>query len=368
MRFYQVFKILIAFILIILNTIVITILTDYSVNQIFAPQIFLSSEWIFNLNVSQYSSIIRESKMNNKIKQLKFETTIFSDIQEDQASFKSLQKNLNCVILTDQNIMVYLNVLHILPITLMSISVWKKSKFYRIECEFNAHINADVRSFRMAVVDTRYLSDSLKVIQMQTPVYVNTSLPKFKAVASCVHMLRNLDETRVKHTLDWIRIQKTIGIAKIRIYLMEKNQLLLQQVKANYQNFVEIVEYKTQFSELCHMQIENKNQNLNSSLFNQFYEDCESAFVKHFNMSDEMVSNSHERLQSNDCLLKFKYNYEFVVNYDIDEFILPRQMSSPSHINCNNSNALKAQTYKYNIYEFIRKLSDSYMMKQVFDF
>ena len=330
-------------------------------------KIFTSNDWIFNWNVSQYSSIIRESKINNSTKLLKFETTIFSDLQEDQASLKSLKTYLYCLILTDQNIMVHVKVTRILPIRLMDISVWKKSKFYRIECELNAHINADVKSFRTAVVDTRYLLDSFKVFQMQTPVYVNTSLPKYKAVASCVHMLRNLDEKRVKHTLDWIRIQKKIGIAKIRIYLLEQNELLLRQVKANYQNFVEIVQYKSKFSELCHMQIENRNRNLNSSLFRRLHDDCQSAYEKHFNMSDKMVVNSHERLQSNDCLLKFKYNYEFVVNYDIDEFILPRQMEASSHMSCNNSIVLKAQTNKYNIYEFIRKLSDSYWIKQVFE-
>ena len=67
--------------------------------------IFLSNKWVFNFNVSQYSSIIRESLLinNQKTKLLTFESTIFSDIPEsDFRHFRGLEKNLLCLILTDR--------------------------------------------------------------------------------------------------------------------------------------------------------------------------------------------------------------------------------------------------------------------------
>ena len=343
---------------------IIAIISIYHKMYINSFTIFLSNEWIFNFNVSQYSSIIRESLLesNQRAKLLTFESTIFSDLPESDFQFKDLKNNLLCMILTDQYEIVNASLTKFLSINLMGISIWKKSKFYRIECELNTHIDADVSVFRLAVVDTRYLSDSIKVLHMQTPLFVNTSFPKAKSVASCVHMLRNLTEQRVNYTMDWIRIQKSIGIAKIRIYSLEKNELLLQRVEKNYKELVEIVDYKTKLNDICHLQLQNKIQNSNSNLYRKLYEDCESAFAKHFLMSDAMVSNSHERLQSNDCFLKFKHNYEFVVNYDIDEFILPRQIESESNSQLIIS---KVQTSKYNLYEFVKKLSDSYKKKPV---
>ena len=216
----------------------------------------------------------------------------------------------------------------------------------------------------MAVVDNRYLVDTIEMLHMQTPIYVNTSIPKAKSVASCVHMLRNITEKRVDYILDWIKIQKNIGVAKIRIYLMEKNELLLRKIGMSYKSLVDIINYKTEMSELCQVQLKNKIQNPNSSLFARLYDNCVSSFEKHFNLTDIMVLNSHERLQSNDCFLKFKHNYEYVVNYDIDEFILPRRLGNYS----NNSScfASKSQKAKYNLYEFIKNISDSYQKKQVY--
>ena len=283
-----------------------------------------SNEWIFNCNISQYSSIVHESLIdNNRSKLFTFESTIFSDLPAHLLNNNQLKKNLICVILTDRNETVYTNLSNFLSISLMPISIWKKSQFYRVECELNVNLNANISVFKMAVVDNRYLVDTIEMLHMQTPIYVNTSIPKAKSVASCVHMLRNITEKRVDYILDWIKIQKNIGVAKIRIYLMEKNELLLRKIGMSYKSLVDIINYKTEMSELCRVQLKNKIQNPNSSLFARLYDNCVSSFEKHFNLTDIMVLNSHERLQSNDCFLKFKHNYEYVVNYDIDEFILP---------------------------------------------
>ena len=328
---------------------------------------FTTNEWIFNCNVSQYSSIMRETLAdNNRSKLIKFESTIFSDLAANL--HQNLDKNLQCAILTDKKEKVYSNLTNFLSISLMGISVWKKSRFYRVECELKVPANANTRLFKMAIVDTRYLADSVKMLHMQAPMIVNTLLPKSKSIASCVHMLRDLNEKRVNHTLHWIKIQKIIGIAKIRIYLMEQNELLLQQVEKNYKDLVEIVVYNTKLNQLCDFQLKNKIQNSNSEFFNKLYDNCVSSVEKHFNMQDLMVSNSHERLQSNDCFLKFKYIYEYVVNYDIDEFILPRQieLDYSNSQDCKlNSIASKVQISKYSLYNFVKSITTNSHKNQV---
>ena len=75
--------------------------------------------------------------------------------------------------------------------------------------------------------------------------------PKKKAVAHCVHMLRDLDRRRLKHTSTWLKIQKSIGIAKIRMYvttLQDASNLSNEIQKLNYTDFVEVVHYRLSFS------------------------------------------------------------------------------------------------------------------------
>lgn len=55
---------------------------------------------------------------------------------------------------------------------------------------------------------------------------------------------------------------------------------------------------------------------LNSLCRNLFY----TWFGDHF-----QAFNTQESVATNDCYASFKYDYEFVTNYDFDELILPRK-------------------------------------------
>ena len=71
--------------------------------------------------------------------------------------------------------------------------------------------------------------------------------PKRKAVAHCVHILRNV---KIGNIRKWLKIQKTIGIAKVRMYDIGigNEQKLIEEIRLNYTGFVDIVDYKTNFS------------------------------------------------------------------------------------------------------------------------
>jgi hypothetical protein len=64
-------------------------------------------------------------------------------------------------------------------------------------------------------------------------------------------MLRNLDIKRLKDINIWLKIQKSIGMAKIRMYvitLQDASNLSKEILKLNYTDFVEVVYYKLSFS------------------------------------------------------------------------------------------------------------------------
>ena len=90
-------------------------------------------------------------------------------------------------------------------------------------------------------------------------------------------------------------------------------------------------------------------------------------------MSRILVDNSHERLQSNDCLMKYRYEYQYVTNYDIDEFILPRKVTNKNKnkIECKANQTRLVGHEKntdYSIYEFAKDLGREYGEDQVNQF
>ncbi len=104
------------------------------------------------------------------------------------------------------------------------------------------------------------------------------------------------------------------------------------------------------------------------------YYNCKKAYHKHFNSSDSLVNNSHERLQSNDCLLRYSFEYQYVTNYDVDEVIIPRSkkfyrdlISYPS----NNDSLNTRLDQPVNIYDYTASLAgmhDLFQVKKIFNF
>lgn len=74
--------------------------------------------------------------------------------------------------------------------------------------------------------------------------------------------------------------------------------------------------------------------------------------------------NYHEKVCTNDCLLNFKYQYEFTTNYDFDEIIFPRKFLTNDHTyfnsaqNCTSS--LDNFNFNYSMYDYAMRLSQLY--------
>ena len=172
--------------------------------------------------------------------------------------------------------------------------------------------------------------------------------------------MRNFDQVRKKRLLNWIEIQKNIGIKEMRFYVLNATDDTIKTIKEKYsEDFIKIVIHHTSFENVCQKEIKRLEKNPNSLLFKKQYNACEKAFRLHFDLSDNLAFNTHERINTNDCFYHFKYQYEYVTNYDFDEVILPRSIKSFKGFNCNNS-INNFRKFNYNLYEFADELFSSY--------
>ena len=70
-------------------------------------------------------------------------------------------------------------------------------------------------------------------------------------------------------------------------------------------------------------------------------------------MTKQFTLNAHERINTNDCYLKFKHQYELVTNLDLDEIIFPRQKNVMTSFELNNMS--RVDSPNYNIYNYAKK-------------
>jgi hypothetical protein len=184
-------------------------------------------------------------------------------------------------------------------------------------------------------------------------------------------MVTNLDKNeRLKKLSDWIDIMNKIKYAKIKLYLYNvdnSSKNVINELQKKYsKGFIELINYDTSFEKLCQYSIRKLNETPDSKMYQFLYTNCKTSFDKHFRMSDLMVYNSHERMISNECLQSFRYEYEFVTNYDFDEIIFPRLNDSENFnfVNLDNltENRLlnSEEINKYQIYDYAKKLQNKY--------
>jgi hypothetical protein len=367
------------YVFLIIHTIILIVLVNlYLVNFEFGKKnifenyyVVNQNEWIFNFNVTQYSSIISTDKENNLI----VESLIFYDHLEN---WNYRKENTKCVLNSNEDL-IELESFEVMDIALMGIGFFPKA-FCRIKCKLNKGIlNENQRKqVKVAIIDKKYFSyfntqfnRSKNLLTFQKPFYFNQLIPKKKQVANCVHMVTNLDKNdRLKKLSDWIDVMYKIGYAKIKLYLYNVSKtienVLSKRQKDYKMGFLELVNYKTDSNELCQYSTEKLNKKPDSKLYQFLHSNCLSAFDKHFRMSDLMVYNSHERMISNECLQSFRYEYEFVTNYDFDEIIFPRLHDTDNFNYANLDNVKenklisREELKKYQIYDYAKKLQNKY--------
>ena len=349
-------------------------------------KIFLQDEWLFNMNITQYSSILIE-EINGTI-------TIESNVLLDNVISSSyINENVKCLIKIDAELIILKPVeimdIHFMPIDPLGdpneLSYYRS--FHRIRCILSNQYITTYKRARVSIIDIKYyefyknyFNNHKYLVSFQKPLFFNKSVPKIKGVANCVHMVNNIDDVRLKRFFDWIEIQRRIGYSKLKFFFFNVTRESRLKIKSFLQEYskydlIEIVDYKTSLEDLCYWSLNLLKNDPNSEFYLFLYNNCLKSYRKHFydiRIENFGMYNSHERICSNDCLMKFKHVYEFVSNYDFDEIIFPRQIETTNEdlmynlkvTNCDNFN-LNLNLTSYNIYDFVSRLAKQYHFKNV---
>lgn len=333
-----------------------------------SEEINLNNEWIVNANIVQYSSYAISIKPNV----LKIDVLALINYNVNDLSI--LRQNMKIIAKIKQNDykIQIINIENILRIPFMKTNAIPNT-LWRFSCKLSLNTNEiNNNHLLIALIDQNEFKNelSLENIKYQKPTYINGMKEKIKGVAHCVHMLRNVNGDRVERLFNWLDMQFRIGISEISLYIHNVDIEILNLIKQNYEgDKVKLKYHKTDFNNVCKSEIRLYNKDSKSVLYKFMHDYCLKAYNTHFNLSNDLVSNAHERINTNDCFLNYKYQYEYVTNYDFDEIIFPRKFdvyetSSVENAfkNCNQSIIEKSSAINktYNIYEYANRLFNYY--------
>ncbi|CAF0873801.1 unnamed protein product [Brachionus calyciflorus] len=316
-------------------------------------EIYDNNVWTINGIVAQYSSIISSANV------LEIETLSFID----HIKYSINPNNIKCLTLINDEINL------ITPSEILSIQLSQTkngiNKFFRVKCPLKNNNNNNL--IKNIYVGTIYnplykdLKNSYLIFQ-RPKVFYRDSVKKYPII-NCVHMIRNLDDLKFKKLLNWINIQKQIGYEKVKLYFNDVSKENTTFISKHFKNFVEIIDYDLKNKDICKFYKEQLILNPQDSSLSILKSHCERMKDLFFNdfQKDYSVFNLHERMCTNNCLLESKYDYEYLSNYDFDEFILPRYFTT-NHVLQSNANECKntSLNLRYNIMDFIRKLNKKY--------
>lgn len=174
-------------------------------------------------------------------------------------------------------------------------------------------------------------------------------------------MVRDIENERRIRMLNWLEIQKRIGYNKIKLYLYQVSKeteikMIEQAGKIGLE--IDLVDYRFDYKFLCKHQLELFNANNKSAVLRNRLDACRDFTSVYFNPKKDEVVNSHEIACANDCLTNFKYQYEFMTNYDFDEILFPRMLKTNDYSltrNQGDCNSLSTH-FDYNIYNYSSEL------------
>ena len=292
-----------------------------------ASHVFNSNTWIANENVLQYSAILSSNDENNNL-----EIEVIAFFKE--TSWRVISESSQCVInLASSTVKKLIKA----PSLVLRLEQTANFVIYKVVCvlEPREYFLYELRSqVSVAVINAQ---DFLNLNSTQLFGKLFFHRPKFvekptggkrNATINCVHTLRGLDQKTYANILNWIEINKWMGVAKVRLYALDYDQSAnLREIELKFSDFVEIVAHEVNITKICF------NLHGQRGVFRP-YEECMKKFAEYFKLTGKNrlnVLGLHEKLCTNDCFIHNKHVYQYLTNYDVDEFILPRRFQTNNH-------------------------------------
>jgi hypothetical protein len=285
-----------------------------------------SSEWIFNDNILQYTTVASLTKQGR----VEIEITLRAIVNDLFTNLPSLR----CMIRLNKHKVLVRQVHEILQLESERVKCLLTKEEYRL-VENNRII--------VGVFDERsHYRDSNMTVHGKEAAFFDRTRPKLAAFKLCSCRINSLNEQLLQNLLLWVEMHQRIGVAEISLYTTDFDDSYWSRVRKKYpEKFVSI-----QGSHLDSRYYCSKHRDLDET-------PCANKYNFLFVKDQEPV---HQTLMMNHCLMHSIYKYEFFGNYDPDEFILPRSLSI-YELRANEPTECDKPSYKpLNIYDYIQKL------------
>jgi hypothetical protein len=240
----------------------------------FEAAVFDTNTWVFNKNIMQYSTMAGINSQNEV------------EIQAIILSKTPFLNNLKCLVSSNNVQFINTSVRNILK---MNDKFWQ---IYQIKCVFKADMLSNISNMFVSVIDARdyEITDNTNKTKIfaQRPTFYDLNTKKVPGVTNCVHMLRDVGSNRYKKILNWVEINKAIGLSKTTFYHVDHNKTYMDIIRKKYPDFVHVIDYEYDLARVC------------SKLEAHGLTDCSKTYGIIF---EESRFNLHERICTNECKL-----------------------------------------------------------------
>jgi hypothetical protein len=329
-----------------------------------------TTTWLLNQNVLQYSTIVRlvrDPSTSGNVVEIEslilFDMATGADTASWIPSYRSFFETKRCLVKFSRSTG---NKNYELFLIKYDELVMIEDRIYRIKClvRLNAELELIsgqiINRVQVAIVDIKHYNN--EQVEKELPAFNtiffhrsnvikniesscrnSSSRGKIKsATINCVHTVREINtEQKYRQTKNWLQINKLIGVDRVRFCRLvdndnETDNNIQKLIKHFGGRFVEVTKYQSNTQNVC----ENLANIIKES--KKWTSQCMERIEKTFDMF-----GIHEKMCANDCFQNYKHNYKYLTNYDIDEFIFPRQFNK-NHFHELSERELTAVVLNFN--------------------
>ena len=272
-------------------------------DEIINKELFYSNNnWMFNINIMQFSSYIIIKEANNR--NIEGMVYVNGDPNEQQ---------LACLLYSSTGLQK--------PIILKVKNMYKAAVPYvrKIVCEFEETSDFNLKEIVSAIIFENDFdmneNDASKyprgIINYQIPDIITVQEPRIKDVGVCLQFVSRV----YPGIYNWVKLHKDFKAAELVMYDGSSDRSLKYILKSNFTDFCETREYKIRENEICDVNTIRSYKEKFPNYFQQYRDKCSECFHNTISLND----GNHNHLTANDCYIKLNYKYEFVTLYDLDE-------------------------------------------------
>lgn len=314
-------------------------------------------KWIFNGNVMQYSSVLWKNKAN-----LQFGVFLAMDIES--------KDELLCLILIENHLII--EEITILEPVIMVTRARFTDKQWIAKCPLrNYALASTLNDVYIAVVEKRrierfspYKNETVndRLVYFNIAEVIEQKNKASKSIILCGELLRDVDQNRFEKFFGWIYMHKSMGYSKAKIAYVDMNSSYLDHLKQHFGEFIEMVHLPCTLERIC------------SYLNGTDFTNCLDYYKEVFPITCEGKygyegTDYHKEVFYMNCIMTSK-NYEFLSNFDMDEFVLPhsrpisdsfddfqmiKTINSSGTGNWNFSQII-FKNFTYDIYKYVKTL------------